>query len=140
MLTRLFNKEYAKIINDDGLLIKIKKIKLSENDFSWKGKTYNVVRNQAHRDTRQKYLGIITHYIYYYNVKNPNPLAYNKTSNAFEPLIDAELYNKLLEANILKKLNTVPFEMLKNLTPQQIIIGLLVIVAIGTMIAKGGVF
>lgn len=136
----LFRKEYALLTNDDGLLVATKKIKLTENMFKWKDKTYNVLRNKAHRDTISKWGGFVRHYRYHYNINNPNPFSYNKDNENFEPLIEPDVYNRMLEAEILKSLNKVPFQFLKSLSPTQIVMGLIVVIVGYYIISTGSLF
>jgi hypothetical protein len=68
-------------------------------------KTYNVIRNDEMYDI--KLIGLVfTKVVYFYNVNNPNPLNFNKKAEGFEPVVSPRLYNRMIENEILIKLNT----------------------------------
>lgn len=97
-------KEYALMKDDNGLDIATIKLNKLENKFVWKGKAYNIKRNDV---WNFKTRGMLVHKIYYfYNINNPNPMSFNKNSKNFEPIISPDLYNRMLENEILIKLNT----------------------------------
>jgi hypothetical protein len=107
-LRKYLRKEYACIKDDAGVTLDFIKIDRTKEIFHYgdgeNKKSYNVKRDEIYDI---KLIGVIfTKVIYFYNVNNPNPLSFNKTSNAFEPIISPRLYNRMLENEILIKLNT----------------------------------
>ena len=107
-LRKYLRKEYGCIKDDAGVTLDFVKIDRTKEIFYYgegeNKKAYNVKRDEMYD---VKLIGLIfTKVIYFYNVNNPNPLNFNKTSNAFEPIISPRLYNRMLENEILIKLNT----------------------------------
>jgi hypothetical protein len=103
-LRKYLRKEYACIKDDHGVTLDFVTIDRKKEIFRYGNLAYNVKRDEMYD---LKIIGlVITKVIYFYNVNNPNPLNFNKTSNAFEPVISPELYNRMLENEILIKLNT----------------------------------
>lgn len=107
-LRTFLRREYACIKDDAGLELAFVKLNRAEEKFKWKykgkEKAYNIKRNDIYNF---KIRGIFFHkVIYFYNVHNPNPLGFNKSSNNFEPIISPDLYNRMMENEILIKLNT----------------------------------
>lgn len=107
-LRKYLTKEYACIKDDSGITIDFVKIDRTKEIFHYgtgeDKKTYNVKRDEIYDI---KLIGfIITKRIYFYNVNNPMPLNFNKTSNSFEPIVSPRLYNRMIENEMLIKLNT----------------------------------
>lgn len=139
-IKNIVNKEFAVIKNDDGKTIARKRFKLQDKKFIWKDKTFNVIRHEKYRDFSRGFMKLTKYYTYYYNVNNSNPMTFTKTSNGFEPTIDNTLYTKLLDAEILVKLNTVNsglFGSLKDLNAQTII-GILIVIGVIVYLVMGG--
>ena len=130
-------REYAIIKDNYGNTIKEKKIQRAEEKFLYNDRTYNVIRLKTYHDNI-KHL-FFTDYRYFYNVNNPNPLSFNNKGKNFAPILDGEIYTRLLENEIIIKLNTVKSNFLKNLTPMQIILGICIIGAIIYFITTGEV-
>jgi len=138
-LATWLRKEKAIFIDDNGYPIGSCKMNKRENKFKYKDKTYNVSRVVAHR-FNDKGL-IFHHHNYFYNINNSNPLTFNKSENsqAFEPVIEPELYTKLLEAEVLIRLNSVKTDFGKFFTVKNVIIAMAVIGVLIYMFNKGGI-
>ncbi len=107
-LRKYLRKEYACMKDDKGVTLDFIKLNRKEEIFTTgqgeDKRTYNIKRDEMY-DIR--FTGLIfTKVIYFYNINNPMPLNFNKTSNAFEPIISPKLYNRMIENEILIKLNT----------------------------------
>lgn len=103
-LRKYLRKEYGCIKDDHGVTLDFVKIDRKKEIFKYGDLAYNVKRDEMYD---LKIIGVVfTKVIYFYNVNNPNPLNFNKTSNAFEPIMSPQLYNRMLENEILIKLNT----------------------------------
>lgn len=107
-LRKYLRKEYACIKDDAGVTLDFVKINRTKEIFTYGSgedkKAYNIKRDEMYDI---KLIGLIfTKVVYFYNVNNPNPLSFNKTSGTFEPIISPRLYNRMLENEILIKLNT----------------------------------
>jgi hypothetical protein len=107
-LMKYLRKEYGCMKDDRGVTLDFVKIDRTKEIFHYGSgedkKSYNVKRDEMY-DIKLKGL-IFTKVIYFYNVNNPMPLNYSKTSESFEPIISPRLYNRMLENEILIKLNT----------------------------------
>jgi hypothetical protein len=105
---KYLTKEYACMKDDNGVTLDFVEIDRTKEIFEYGSgknkKSYNVQRDRIYDLSLIGW--IITKRIYFYNVNNPMPLNFNKTSNAFEPIISPRLYNRMLENEILIKLNT----------------------------------
>lgn len=134
-LARLFKKEWAIIKNDDGFTVAKVKLKDIDAKFEWNGGTYVIDRQSAHRDMIKGV--IVDQFRYFYNVNNPMPLAFNKSNKLFGPMIDPKALNIMMEAEVLKKLNTVDKGLFANIKPQHLIIGAIAVIAIYVMYSKG---
>jgi len=134
-IKKYFIRERAIIKDDHGTTIDKGKIGRGHEKFKVGERTYNVIRNEMYYyETR----GVLFHTRhYFYNVNNSNPLNFNKTTNSFTPMISPELYTKLLENEVLLKLNSVKGDWLKNIGPGAIVIGLVVLGLIAYAINSG---
>lgn len=83
-----------------------------------------------------RYNGIFADNIYvFYNIHDPNPL---KLRPFYNPVISAEKFNDIFQTNLIKQVNNINTNWLKNLlTPKFFIIAVLVIVAV-YYFANGG--
>ena len=134
-LNKFFIKEIAVMKNMYDDTVDTVKIKRNKSSFEYDNGTYNVSRNKAYRDTI-KGLTKTTHRYFYY-IGNPNPLGFYKDSRTIEPLMDSELYNKLLESEVLKKLNTVNMNWFKDIKLGHVVVGLAVVAAIIYVLTQG---
>lgn len=122
-------REKAAMLNDDGEVIAYAKILEKSNTFDFNDGKY-VVRRNLIKPLKSKSF-MFDHHLYFYNIGNPEPLNFKKgNTKGWEPLIEPDLLNRLLEAEIIKKLNTVDEGMFKNIKPIHVIIGIVIIAAI----------
>lgn len=135
-LRKLLRREYGDIRNDDGQVVKRVRIKNDENTFKYDDREYIVNRKDGERFTIK---GVFIHKTYYfYNINNPQPLKFNKTTKIWEPILDASVFKTLMENKVIIDLNTPPSNSLfKNLKPSHILLGLIVI-GVLIYLAKGG--
>jgi hypothetical protein len=104
------SREKAGMLNDDGEIIQYVKIKEKSNTFEYKTDDksvglYNVKRNQVKPLVYKGWL--FSHHTYFYNIGNPDPLSFSKPHNGWMPVIDPKLFSILMEAEVIKQLNTV---------------------------------
>jgi hypothetical protein len=131
-------REKAAMLNDDGEVIDYVKIKEKSNTFLYDEGTYNVKRNKVIPLKSKSFM--FDHHLYFYNVGNADPLGFKKgTSPEWSPILEPKVYNILLEAEIIKKLNTVDSGFLKNLKPIYII-GVVVFIGILYYLYTTGAF
>lgn len=127
-IKKWFTKEYAVLKDDHGITLANVKISRDEYKFIHNKRTYNVIRDDIYSHSMK---GLFIHKrFYFYNVNVPDPLSFNKKRKTFEPLVRPDLYNTLLEAEILIKLNTVNNSFLKNIKAWHIILFVCIIGAI----------
>lgn len=107
---------------------------IKEKIFKYKYGTYNIKPNASNQ--RLIYFPyLVDHVIYFYTIGNPDPLI---ISHDMKPLINAYDYNVQLETKILTELNKVRQSgLMALLTPRNIIIGIIILVAV-FYFASGG--
>lgn len=108
VLKKYLQKEIACIKDDNGNTLDFVEIDKTKEIFTYETggdkKTYNVKRDGMYN---LELRGMIyKKVVYFYNVNNPMPLNFNKINNNFEPIVSPTLYNRMLENEILIKLNT----------------------------------
>lgn len=139
-IKNLMNREYAIIKNDDGKTLAKKRFYLQDDKFIWNERTYNIIRDEKYRDFSRGTFLLTKHYKYYYNVKNSNPMSFNKLSEGFTPILDNKLYTSIMQAEILIKLNSTKgglLDGLKNMDAKTII-GILMVLAVVAYFLTGG--
>lgn len=125
---------YALFFDDNGEFIKRIKFKRKDRVFTYERKKYNVeIQNATFYPKR--FLIFFKSYFYFYNINNPSPLSFEKV---VEPVINPELYNIMLETKVARDLNDLHKDFLgKLLTPRNIFIGIILVIAI-IYFAQGG--
>lgn len=122
-------RDRAVIKDETGETLKVITIKKGRSKFNWNEKSYNVYRNEAYSD---KIKGVFfTDKRYFYVANNPNPLLVTKDKTELKPIIDTEVYNAILENEVLKALNKPSLSWLKNIKPIHIVIALSVLAVVG---------
>jgi len=136
-LRQFLRKEYGIIKNDAGVLVDKVKIKATENTFKLNDEREYIVNRKDAEKFEQR--GLIIHKTYYfYNLNNPQPLHFNKTTKIWEPIIDAKTFETLIENRIVSALNKPPSNSIfGNITPKQILLGL-VVIGVAIYFIKGG--
>ena len=95
--------------DDKGVTLDFVKLNRTKEIFKYgSGKdegAYNIKRDEMYD---VKLIGLVfTKVIYFYNVNNPNPLNYEKGNiDGWKPIVSPQLYDRMLENEILIKLNT----------------------------------
>ena len=126
------HKDYGAIYSDDGEHIKSVRIKNKENSFTWDEKSFILDRKKVKPLERN---GVFYDKRYYhYNINNPFPFLLNKKG---EPMVNAEQFNILMETKVLKDINSLNNNWLKNIKIQHVLIGL-GILAVIYYVANGG--
>lgn len=124
---------WAVIFDKHGWFIKTRKIKYRERTFKEKDFTYNFVPDKA--SFMKVKTMFSTRKYYMYNLYNPNPILLNGVN---KPLISADTYTDVIEANLIKQLNDVQGNLLKRLlTPRNVMLALVIILVI-YYFASGG--
>lgn len=106
----------------------IRTVSFSRNDrtFSFKDGVYNIVLDGGSHTLRKTIFH--DYYTYYYNLNNPMPLTFKETVS---PVINANDYKQVIDTKIIRDLNNLSNDWLKNLlTPRNIFIGIVIIIAI----------
>ena len=126
------HKDYGAIYSDDGEHLKSIRIKNKENSFIFDDKTFVLDRKKFKPLERN---GVFYNKRYYhYNINNSFPFLLDKKG---EPFINAEQLNILMETKVLKDLNALGNNWLKNIKIQHVLIGLGILAAI-YYFANGG--
>lgn len=97
-ITRIL-KYVAVFLDDEGNEVGQKSFKPTEKSFKFKGGSYNIVIDKATFTTVNRWYWDVQQY--YYNINDPMPLILNKKC---EPVIDAKIYNAVLETDFAKKI------------------------------------
>lgn len=128
-LKKYLTKEFAVLKDDHGVTISTVKINRGEYKFTYKynnkKRSYNVIRDNIYFHENRGLF--IFKRFYFYNINNTDPLSFNKGNSKWEPLVRPDLYHKLLECEVLIKLNTVNKSIFDNIKPIHIIIGLVLL-------------
>ena len=119
-------KRIAVFYDDKGEEIGKKSFSKTDKTFKYKGRSYNNYHDEATFTTIKRWYWDIE--LYHYNINNPNPMVINKK---VEPILDSETYNVMLETKVIRDLNNVGAKgLLANITPLQIIIGVVILVVV----------
>jgi hypothetical protein len=119
-------KRLAVFYDDKGEEVGKKSFSSTAKLITFKGRSFNVFSDCSSFTSMKRWYWDLE--IYHYPLDNPNPLVLNKKC---EPLMDSEAYNVQLTTKVLKDLNEHGKKgLLSSLTPMQIIIGLVVVVAL----------
>ena len=130
-------KEKCAIFDDNGKHISTIKVPVGENrvvvKINGKKRAYNVLRDKA---TKVRVKKIIDDEDYYfYNINDPMPQSIKKEVT---PVIDSETYNIMLEAEVIKKLNSLTSKgLFGNLNPT-VVVTVLIIIVVGYYLFSGG--
>lgn len=130
-----FRREYGVIKNDTGVTIATVHIKHTANTFVYKEREYIVNRLLGEKFEQRDWLMRKTYY--FYNLENPQPLRFNKTTRVWEPVVDTKVFHTLLENRIIIALNTAKKSLFDGVKPVHILI-LLVVIGVIIYFAKGG--
>jgi len=142
---KLTNKHYAVFVDEKGRQREVISINNDDKKFTYNNKTY--VKNTSKYSNfyiKTKKLFFLTqhHNYFFYQYDYSEPINFTKeklnVSKNNNPYI-AEDINSILQTKVLKDLNKVSNNFLKNLEPKQILIGLGIIGVIIYIISSGGV-
>lgn len=115
-------KYWAYFYDDRGDYVGRKKHSNLDKTFKYKDRSFNFIPKKS-TQTRFDYF-LWERRVTYYNINNPNPILMDKKA---EPVLDSQVYNQQLETKLIIDLNQLPNDYLKFLTPQTLIIGLIII-------------
>lgn len=134
-IRKYFIRERAILKDDLGTTVTTGRIKRTDNKFYIGERAYNVIRSGIYYHEDRGLLFTTRHY--FYNINNSNPLSFDAEKSRFAPVVDPELYKKLLENEILVKLNSVPGGWLKNIHPAVIIVAVIILAMIVYAVNSG---
>lgn len=95
-------KHIACFYDDKGLYVGCKTINYRDYSFKYKGRVYNFVPDRS-SFTILSHLIFRKHKLYHYNIYNSNPILFNGDN---KPIIDNSVYKRVLDSDLIKKLNT----------------------------------
>ena len=125
-------KNWAVFYDDSGYFSHLQKIKFSEKTFISQDKTYNFKPNESSCFRFKTFWR--TNKFYHYNINNPDPLLLKNTG--LEVCMDPEVYNKIMENNLIKQLNELNNGFLLFIKRYWWVI--LIIIAVIIFISSGG--
>jgi len=129
-------KKYRAILyNESGEEVAIVKLKKNERVFYYNDGCYNVKFDNETSLVRKNFFN--TYKYFYYQNGNPDPIVFNRVNNNFETKFDAKTYNIMMKTKIANDLNNLSNPLSALFTPRNMIIGVIVLAAIGYFLSGG---
>lgn len=127
----------AFFFNERGEFLGKKGFSKFKRSFVFKEGRYNTDLKEASYFISTTIPLLIKSKIYFYNISNPSPLKLDKKA---EPILNPDTFNTIIETKVIKDINNLPNKSLGDLlTPQNLLIGLVVIGILYYLLSGGSV-
>lgn len=127
-------KHKALFFDRQGHYVGIKKVRWYEESFAFKDRLYNFLPDKASYFKLKFWFSSVKYYMYNYD--DPNPICLDGEN---KPVLHPEAYKRILETDLIKKLNDLPNQgLLSFLLQPKVLITLIVIIGAVWYFASGG--